>query len=117
MNRNQVKGAVKDISGKVERKVGEMTGNRSAQAKGAAKQVEERTLIPFIGGAGGNDLLRQDVERGFGDDELVEIVVLDGTDERRAFHQFVTRGGENAAFRDGPAPVIGTPNALQGDGD
>ena len=40
MNRNQVKGAAKDISGKVERKVGEMTDNRSAQAKGAAKQVE-----------------------------------------------------------------------------
>lgn len=40
MNRNQVKGAAKDISGKVQRKVGEMTNDRSAQAEGAAKQVE-----------------------------------------------------------------------------
>ena len=40
MNRNQVKGAAKDIAGKVQRKVGEMTGSADQQAKGAAKQVE-----------------------------------------------------------------------------
>ena len=40
MNRNQVKGAAKDAAGKVQRKVGELTGNENQQAKGAAKQVE-----------------------------------------------------------------------------
>jgi uncharacterized protein YjbJ (UPF0337 family) len=40
MNRNQVKGAAKDMAGKVQRKVGELTGNENQQAKGAAKQVE-----------------------------------------------------------------------------
>jgi uncharacterized protein YjbJ (UPF0337 family) len=40
MNRNQVKGAAKDVAGKVRRKVGELTGNENQQAKGAAKQVE-----------------------------------------------------------------------------
>lgn len=40
MNRDQVKGAVKDIAGKVQRKVGEATGNTSQQIKGGAKQVE-----------------------------------------------------------------------------
>ena len=40
MNRNQVKGAAKDIAGKVQRKVGKMTGSAHQQAKGAAKQVE-----------------------------------------------------------------------------
>jgi uncharacterized protein YjbJ (UPF0337 family) len=40
MNRDQVKGTAKDVAGKVQRKVGEMTGNRSQQAKGAARQVE-----------------------------------------------------------------------------
>jgi uncharacterized protein YjbJ (UPF0337 family) len=40
MNRNQVKGAAKDVAGKVQRKVGELTGNESQQVKGAAKQVE-----------------------------------------------------------------------------
>ncbi len=40
MNRDQVKGTVKDIAGKVQRKVGEATGNTSQQIKGGAKQVE-----------------------------------------------------------------------------
>jgi uncharacterized protein YjbJ (UPF0337 family) len=40
MNRDQVKGTAKDVAGKVQRKVGELTGNRTQQAKGAAKQVE-----------------------------------------------------------------------------
>jgi uncharacterized protein YjbJ (UPF0337 family) len=30
MNRNQVKGAAKDVAGKVQRKVGELTGNEPA---------------------------------------------------------------------------------------
>ena len=40
MNRDQAKGSAKDVAGKVQRKVGELTGNESQQAKGAAKQVE-----------------------------------------------------------------------------
>ena len=40
MNRDQVKGAAKDTAGKIQRKVGELTGNENQQAKGAAKQVE-----------------------------------------------------------------------------
>ena len=40
MNRDQAKGSAKDVVGKVQRKVGELTGNDSQQAKGAAKQVE-----------------------------------------------------------------------------
>ena len=40
MNRDQVKGTAKDVAGKVQRKVGELTGNKTQQAKGAAKQVE-----------------------------------------------------------------------------
>jgi uncharacterized protein YjbJ (UPF0337 family) len=40
MNRNKVKGAAKDVAGKIQQKVGELTGNKTQQAKGAAKQVE-----------------------------------------------------------------------------
>jgi uncharacterized protein YjbJ (UPF0337 family) len=40
MNRDQVKGTAKDVAGKIQRKVGELTGNKTQQAKGAAKQVE-----------------------------------------------------------------------------
>jgi len=40
MNRDQVKGTAKDIAGKVQRKVGEMTGSTDQQIEGGAKQVE-----------------------------------------------------------------------------
>jgi uncharacterized protein YjbJ (UPF0337 family) len=40
MNRDQVAGTAKDVAGKVQRKVGELTGNKTQQAKGLAKQVE-----------------------------------------------------------------------------
>ena len=40
MNKDQVKGGMKDIAGKAQEKVGQATDNRSQQAKGLAKQVE-----------------------------------------------------------------------------
>ena len=40
MNRDQVRGKAKDIAGKVQQKVGEVTGSKSQQVKGVAKQVE-----------------------------------------------------------------------------
>ena len=40
MNKDQAKGHVKDIAGKVRQKVGSMTGNRSEQAKGMANRAE-----------------------------------------------------------------------------
>ena len=39
MNRNQLKGAAKDVAGKIQQKVGQLTGNKTQEAKGAAKQV------------------------------------------------------------------------------
>ena len=43
MNSDQVKGSVKDVAGKVQRKVGEAIGSTEQQVKGAAKQVEGKT--------------------------------------------------------------------------
>jgi uncharacterized protein YjbJ (UPF0337 family) len=40
MNDDRVKGKAKDIAGRVERQVGEWTGDSEAQVKGAAKQAE-----------------------------------------------------------------------------
>lgn len=40
MNKDQVKGTAKDIAGKVQRKVGEVTGSTNQQIKGGAKQME-----------------------------------------------------------------------------
>jgi uncharacterized protein YjbJ (UPF0337 family) len=40
MDKDRVKGKIKDIAGRVQRQKGEWTGNEEDQAKGAAKQVE-----------------------------------------------------------------------------
>ena len=40
MNKDQVKGAVKDVAGKVQQKTGEAIGSTSQQVKGLAKQGE-----------------------------------------------------------------------------
>ena len=40
MNKDQVEGKVKDAAGRVERQVGEWTGDKEAQVKGTAKQAE-----------------------------------------------------------------------------
>jgi uncharacterized protein YjbJ (UPF0337 family) len=40
MNRDQVKGTAKEIAGKMQQKVGQITGSKSQQVKGMAKQVE-----------------------------------------------------------------------------
>jgi CsbD-like. len=40
MNEDRAKGKVKDVAGRVERQVGEWTGDTEAQAKGTMKQAE-----------------------------------------------------------------------------
>jgi uncharacterized protein YjbJ (UPF0337 family) len=40
MNRNQVKGAVKDAAGKVQQKMGDASDSQRQQAKGLEKQAE-----------------------------------------------------------------------------
>lgn len=40
MNKDQAKGHMKDIGGKVQEKAGEITGNKEQQAKGIAHQAE-----------------------------------------------------------------------------
>ena len=40
MNQDKIEGTMKDVAGKVQRKVGEMTGSTEHEVRGAAKQVE-----------------------------------------------------------------------------
>jgi uncharacterized protein YjbJ (UPF0337 family) len=40
MNKDQVKGSIKDVAGKAQEKLGEATDSKEQQAKGAANQVE-----------------------------------------------------------------------------
>jgi len=43
MNKDQVKGAVKDAAGKVQEKAGDLVGSKKQEAKGLAKQAEGKT--------------------------------------------------------------------------
>ena len=40
MNKNQIEGSVKDVTGKVQQKVGQATGSTNQRMKGVAKQIE-----------------------------------------------------------------------------
>jgi uncharacterized protein YjbJ (UPF0337 family) len=40
MNKDQIKGAAKDVGGKIQRKTGELLGSSEQQAKGLQKQAE-----------------------------------------------------------------------------
>lgn len=40
MDKDEVKGKAKDVAGRVQRQVGEWTGDENAQAEGTAKQAE-----------------------------------------------------------------------------
>ena len=39
MNKNQVKGAAKDIAGKVQEEAGKLVGSKDQQVKGLSKQI------------------------------------------------------------------------------
>ena len=43
MNKDQVKGAIKEAAGKVQKKFGEVVGSTEQRVKGAAKVVEGKT--------------------------------------------------------------------------
>jgi uncharacterized protein YjbJ (UPF0337 family) len=43
LNKDQVKGSIKDAAGKMQRKTGEAFGNANQEAKGLAKQAEGKT--------------------------------------------------------------------------
>jgi len=39
MNKDQIKGSAREVAGKVERKVGEVTGSTKEQIKGAGREI------------------------------------------------------------------------------
>lgn len=47
MNKDQVKGTVKQAAGKVQQKTGEVIGSEKQQAKGVGKQVEGKIQKGF----------------------------------------------------------------------
>jgi uncharacterized protein YjbJ (UPF0337 family) len=65
VNKDQVKGGMKDIAGKAQEKAGELTGSKEQQAKGLLKQGEGK------------------VQKGYGD---VKEAAKDADKEQRKDH-------------------------------
>ena len=47
MNNDQLKGAVKDTAGKAQEEAGKLTGNKTEEAKGLAKQGEGKAQTAY----------------------------------------------------------------------
>jgi uncharacterized protein YjbJ (UPF0337 family) len=47
MDKDRVEGKIKDIKGRIERQVGEWTGDKDAQAEGAKEQIKGKVQNAF----------------------------------------------------------------------
>ena len=86
----------------------------------AAHEIEQAVqIVPFLRRRSrfGDELLREDVERGLGNADSVEVAGVHRGHERRALDQFVAGGGKEPSFRDGAQPVAGAPHPLEGHRD
>src|SRR5690606_4452463 len=61
---------------------------------GSAKAFKQRLLVPFFCRDFGDDLLRQDIQRGLEHLETVQLAASHGSKEGGAFHQLVARKRE-----------------------
>jgi uncharacterized protein YjbJ (UPF0337 family) len=47
MNKDQIKGTVKDLTGKVQQEAGKLTGNKEQQVKGLSKQIAGKAELSY----------------------------------------------------------------------
>ena len=65
-----------------------------AVGPGAADKIEEFVFTELFASAGGDHLLRENVERVARNLQAVERAVVDGAHQRGALDQFIASGGE-----------------------
>ena len=76
-------------------------------------RAEELVRVPLRGGARGDEVLGENVERLRRDDESVHCAGTDSANERRTFEQLVARRCEDDAFGFGADPMPGSSDTLQ----
>ena len=79
----------------------------------ARKTRIQRVLLPLRACHFGDDLLREHVERRFGNAQRVELAALHAIEQRRAFDELVARQREQPALRHAADMVPGAADALQ----
>ena len=91
----------------------EVLARQVAVRPGAPAGREEGLLLPGLGGAGGDHLLRQDVERRPRLRRAIQVAAADGVEQRRGAGQLVAREREEAALRSARQRVARPADALQ----
>ena len=89
----------------------------AVRIRGAHQRVERVDVPIVVGRAGGDELLREDVERRARDGQRVHRAAADRAHERGALEQFVARRREQTAFGLRADPVARAADALQRDRD
>src|SRR5260221_8162164 len=97
--------------------VGEILARQVAVGKGATDQRIELVLAAVARSDLGDDLLRQHVERLFGDGQAVELAAAHAVDEGRTLDELVARQREEPPLWRAVDGVAGAPDALQEAGD
>jgi len=90
----------------------EVLARKRCERRRAPHEIVEVGFLPLLDGAGGDDLLGQDVERGDGRMQGVEAPLVDAAKQCRTLHQLVPGHRVQAALRRSAEEVPGPPHAL-----
>ncbi len=85
--------------------------------RGAAAQREELILVPFLGGAGCDDLLGEHVERGHAHGDAIDLAATGRPHEGRALDELVAGEGKEPPLGYRAQGVSGAADALESGGD
>src|SRR5437868_8155129 len=84
---------------------------------GRANEIEQLLFIPIFRRTRSDDLLGQNVERFFRNQQSIQLSASDGAQKRRTFNELIPAQRENAALRQSPSLVFRAADALQQSGD
>ncbi|HZW72155.1 MAG TPA: hypothetical protein VFF43_01355, partial [Caldimonas sp.] len=107
----------RDAVGEHDDDVVELSARQRLVGCGRAYELEKRILIPLLGGALGDELLREDVARVADRLKFVHRARTDRFDDRRAFHKLVAGRREKYALRPRADPMPRASDTLERDGD
>src|SRR4029453_5587522 len=76
-------------------------------------ELEERIFIPIFGGSGGDDLLGENIQRLFRNQQTIKLTASNTTQQRSAFDEFIATQRKDTAFRHTATFVLRATGALQ----
>src|SRR5262245_1236668 len=79
---------------------------------GRTNELEEFILIPIFRRSCSNDLLREHIQRFFGNGQAVEFGVINTAQQRRALDQLIATQREDSTFRQTAEPMLSPADTL-----